>query len=174
MKGSYAPEASTAPKKSKKILKVPVPEAAPPAPEALVEAFGPPSPRAQDPITIVIPDRVSPPLGKSSTSSILPPSTIAPSDSASGFEGHWISTPYTLPSGITVTEETISKVKSSTASLLMKNCVLRKDVEGIMICASPEELHDTFSHFLLRATECACLWLVSEMERSQGLLGQIC
>ncbi|GAA0142554.1 hypothetical protein LIER_42731 [Lithospermum erythrorhizon] len=43
-KGSSAPEASTAPKKSKKILKVPIPEATPSCPEAIVEVFGPPTP----------------------------------------------------------------------------------------------------------------------------------
>ncbi|GAA0162438.1 hypothetical protein LIER_18529 [Lithospermum erythrorhizon] len=90
-KGTSSPEASTAPKKSKRIQKEPAPEAIPSAPEAVIEAFGPPSPTAQDPITIVILDRVSPSL----------------------------------------------------------------DVEGILTCASPDELQDTFSHFQLRATECA-------------------
>ncbi|GAA0139782.1 hypothetical protein LIER_01262 [Lithospermum erythrorhizon] len=150
-KGSSVPEASTAPKKSKNTPKVPVPETTSPASEALVEAFGPPSSRAHDPITIVIPDRVSPSLGKSSTSSELPQSTLPVSESSLGFEGPCVPTPYIFPSGITVTEETVSKVKSSTASLLMKNCMLRRDIEGIMTCAFPEELHDTFEF----ATECA-------------------
>ncbi|GAA0186615.1 hypothetical protein LIER_33903 [Lithospermum erythrorhizon] len=97
--------------KSKKNPKVPVPETALPASEALVEAFGLPSPMAQDPITIVIPDRVSPSLGKSPTSSKIPPSTLPVSESASGSKGPWVPTPYSLPSGITITEEIFSKVK---------------------------------------------------------------
>ncbi|GAA0158587.1 hypothetical protein LIER_38690 [Lithospermum erythrorhizon] len=86
-KGSSAPNASTAPKKSKKTHKVPVPETTPPATEALVEAFSPPSPRAQDRITIMIPDQISPSLDKSSTSSELHPSTFPILESASGSEG---------------------------------------------------------------------------------------
>ncbi|GAA0142556.1 hypothetical protein LIER_42732 [Lithospermum erythrorhizon] len=66
--------------------------------------------------------------------------------------GPWLPTPYTLPSGVTVTKETISKVKSSTTSLLMNNYMLRKDVEGILTGASLDELHNTFSHFQLRVS----------------------
>ncbi|GAA0152664.1 hypothetical protein LIER_11085 [Lithospermum erythrorhizon] len=98
------------------------PEATPFVPEAVVEAFEAPSPRAQDPITIVILDWVSSSLGKSDSSS------LPPSESASGSDGPWLPTPYTVPSGVTVTEDTISKVKLYTTSLLMKNYMLRKDV----------------------------------------------
>ncbi|GAA0147088.1 hypothetical protein LIER_06875 [Lithospermum erythrorhizon] len=124
-KGSSVPESSTTTKKAKKAPKVNVSaatpsvttplEATPFVPEVAVEAFGPPSPRAQYPITIVISDRVSPSLGKSDSSS-LPPLELT-----SGSDGPWLPTPYTLPSGVTVTEDTVSKVKSPIASLLMKN-----------------------------------------------------
>ncbi|GAA0164508.1 hypothetical protein LIER_39804 [Lithospermum erythrorhizon] len=142
-------------RKSKRAPKVKVSEAAPFVFEVVVEAFEPPSPTTRDPITIVIPDGVSPSLGKMPVPSSPPSSALLPTEYASGSGGPWLPTPYTLPSGVTVTEETVSKMKSSTSSLLMKKCMLRKDVEGILTCASPDELHDTFSHFQLRATECA-------------------
>ncbi|GAA0139708.1 hypothetical protein LIER_01199 [Lithospermum erythrorhizon] len=56
---------------------------------------------------------------------------------------------------ITVTEKTMSKREEPTASLLLKNCMLKGDMEGIMGYSSPSELHDAFSHFRLKSTECA-------------------
>ncbi|GAA0159036.1 hypothetical protein LIER_15918 [Lithospermum erythrorhizon] len=59
--------------------------------------------------------------------------------------------PYTLPSGITVTEEMISKGGSLTASLLLLNCLLKGDMEGIMGHPTPSSVHDAFSHFYLKS-----------------------
>ncbi|GAA0138490.1 hypothetical protein LIER_00229 [Lithospermum erythrorhizon] len=124
-KGSSIPEFSTTTKKAKK------------------------APKSPRPYHYCDPGPVFPLLGKSDSSSLPPPK------SGSGSDGPWLPTPYTLPSGVMVTEDAISKVKSSITSLLMKTCMLRKDVEGIMTCASPEELHDSFFHFQLKATKCA-------------------
>ncbi|GAA0143760.1 hypothetical protein LIER_04368 [Lithospermum erythrorhizon] len=151
-----APGASSlAPKKLKNASKVLVSEAAPAVSEAVVEAFGPPSPPTRDPITIVIPDRVSPSLGEVPPSSSHSPPVFCPLESTSGSGGPLLPTPYALPSGMTVTKDTVSKLKAFTTSLILKNRMLRKDLEGILECSSPDELHDTFSHFQRRAMECA-------------------
>ncbi|GAA0154467.1 hypothetical protein LIER_12439 [Lithospermum erythrorhizon] len=136
-KGSSVLESSTTTGKAKKALKVKVyaaalsvttpPEATPSVPEAVVEAFGPPSLRAQHPITIVIPDQVSPSSGKSDSSSLPPP------ESASGSDGPWLPIPYTLLSGVTETEDTVSKVNSSTTSLLMKKMYATECTYGLSL-----------------------------------------
>ncbi|KAG9153251.1 hypothetical protein Leryth_020845 [Lithospermum erythrorhizon] len=124
--------------------------------EAIVEAFGPPSPPTRDPITIVIPDRVSPSLGEVPPSSATTPRSLR---LLGVYLGVWWSlllpdSP-TAPLGVTVTKDTVFKLKAFTTSLILKNRMLRKDLEGILECSSPDELHDTFSHFQLRAMECA-------------------
>ncbi|GAA0153160.1 hypothetical protein LIER_43210 [Lithospermum erythrorhizon] len=123
--------------------KVPVPKATPTVSEAVIEAFGLPSPTTRDPVTIVIPDRVSPSLGKSPTSSSHPSPILPPSESASGSECPWLPTLYRLPSGVTVTEETISKMKSSTASLLMKNCMQRRMPDSVLLSLKWKEAEDS-------------------------------
>ncbi|GAA0184827.1 hypothetical protein LIER_32115 [Lithospermum erythrorhizon] len=158
----------TTPKKSKRAPKVPVPEATPSVFETVVENFGPPSHPKGDPITIVMPDRVSPSLGEVPHSSSSSSSVLHPSESASGSNGPLLPTPYTLPSGVTVTEDSVSRHKESTASLMLKNCMLRRDMEGILECSSPDELHYTFSYFQLRATECACCLFLKWKEADES------
>ncbi|GAA0169341.1 hypothetical protein LIER_40736 [Lithospermum erythrorhizon] len=102
-----------------------------------------------------MPDRVSPSLGKVPPSLSRSSPVLHPLESASESDGPLFPTPYTLPSGVNVTEDSVSIHKESIASLLLKNCMLRKDIEGILECSSHDELHNTFSHFQLRATEYA-------------------
>ncbi|GAA0140801.1 hypothetical protein LIER_02088 [Lithospermum erythrorhizon] len=89
-KSTFAPEVCTAPKKSKKAPKVPVPEAAPYVSEVVIEGFGPPSSPSRDPVTIVIPDRVSPSLGEVPPSSSRSLPVLPSSESTSGSDGPFL------------------------------------------------------------------------------------
>ncbi|GAA0173745.1 hypothetical protein LIER_41578 [Lithospermum erythrorhizon] len=100
------------------------------------------------PVTIIIPDHV-PALDITTyapeSSTISPPWKVS-----SSFDANPLGVPYSLPSGIIVTENTVSRREEPTTSLLLKNYMLRKEMEGIMGYSSPTELHDAFSHFQLK------------------------
>ncbi|GAA0163631.1 hypothetical protein LIER_19446 [Lithospermum erythrorhizon] len=132
------------------------------------ETFNHPSPDLLPPATITIPDH-TPSLdiviSAQESSPIIPPPKASSSSS-----GEFLEVLYSLPSGITVTGKTVSREEEPSASLLLKNCMLKGDMEGIMGYSSPSKLQNAFSHFHLKSTECAdglfLKWKESEESRA--------
>ncbi|GAA0160091.1 hypothetical protein LIER_38974 [Lithospermum erythrorhizon] len=118
---SGTPPLAPASKKSQKITKKVIPEDAP----VITVHPG---------LDIVPSTQESAPINSSSKTS---------SSSGSDFLG----VHYSFPLGITVTEKTVSQREEPTASLLLKNYMLKGDMEGIMGYSIPTELHEAFSHF---------------------------
>ncbi|GAA0141524.1 hypothetical protein LIER_35408 [Lithospermum erythrorhizon] len=119
---SEVPSSAPAPKKLRKASKKVVSEGAPVTCEVLSEALPPSLPSTASPLTIPstildIPDPFSS-LGVMVSGHPPSPSVSASGVAASSSSG-LLGFPYTLPSGITVTEETISKGGSLTTSLLL-------------------------------------------------------
>ncbi|GAA0141390.1 hypothetical protein LIER_02542 [Lithospermum erythrorhizon] len=125
------------------------PEAFPPSLPPLVVPSTTPLPIT----TLDIQDRPLLVYGMDSGHHTPPPPSSSPRISASS-SGAFLGLPYTLPSGITVTDGTISKRHESTASLLLKNYLLKRDMEGIMGHPTSSSIHDAFSHFHLKSMEC--------------------
>ncbi|GAA0170006.1 hypothetical protein LIER_24367 [Lithospermum erythrorhizon] len=112
-----------------------------------ISAQGPPSPPPADPVNSLIRDRVpsseeAPASGSSRP--LLPPGSYSVSVSP------LLEVRYSLPSGVTVTEGAISRRDTPTTSLLLKNCMLKKEMEGVLHYSTPNELYDSFSHFQLK------------------------
>ncbi|GAA0142504.1 hypothetical protein LIER_03390 [Lithospermum erythrorhizon] len=150
-------------KKSRRNANKAIPEDAPVVNEVLSETTNPPSPDLAPVITFNIPDHI-PSFDIMASVQESPP--LAPPPVASSSSGCTsLEYPYFVPSGITVTEKTVSKREEPTVSLLLKG-----DMEGIMGYSSPSELHDAFSHFQLKSTECAhglfLKWKESEESRA--------
>ncbi|GAA0176518.1 hypothetical protein LIER_29495 [Lithospermum erythrorhizon] len=115
--------------------------------------------------TITIPDHTSAldiVISAQESSPIIPPPKAS-----SSFGGEFFEALYSLPSGITITGKTVSRREEPTAFLLLKNCMLKEDMEGIMGYSSPSELHDAFSHFQLKSS------LEESEQRSRDLRAQL-
>ncbi|GAA0152878.1 hypothetical protein LIER_11246 [Lithospermum erythrorhizon] len=97
---------------------------------------------------------------------------FVPPESSSTYMGPLLEVPYSLHSGLTVTEGIISRKDTPTASLWLKNYMMKKDMEGVLQYSTPGDLQDSFSHFQLKATECtyglSLKW--RECEESQARL----
>ncbi|GAA0183213.1 hypothetical protein LIER_30671 [Lithospermum erythrorhizon] len=145
---SDAPSSAPIPKKPRKASKKTVHEDVSIETEVVPETFIHPPPTLAHPAAIILMDQV-PALDITTyapkSSSISPPSKVS-----SSFDANPLGVPYCLPSGITVTKKTVSRREEPTTSLLLKNCTLQKDMEGIMGYSSPTELQDAFSHFHLK------------------------
>ncbi|GAA0154738.1 hypothetical protein LIER_12636 [Lithospermum erythrorhizon] len=103
--------------------------------------------------------------------STLESAPIIPLSKASSNSGcNLLGVPYSLPLGITVTEKIVSRREEPIASLLLKNCMLKGDFEGIMGYSIPSELHDAFSHFQLKAMECAHRLFLKWKESEESLV----
>ncbi|GAA0162620.1 hypothetical protein LIER_39444 [Lithospermum erythrorhizon] len=145
---SDAPLLAPVSKKSKQATKKTIPEDVPVDIEVMYEVFHPTSPSLPPPATIVIPDHV--PVLDIVTSARESSPVAPPSKTSSGSGANLLGVPYSLPSGITVTEKTVSRREEPTASLLLKNWMLQRDMEGFMGYSYPSDLHDAFSHFQLK------------------------
>ncbi|GAA0183129.1 hypothetical protein LIER_30600 [Lithospermum erythrorhizon] len=82
--------------KPRKASKKTVPEDAPIETEVVPETFTLPPTTLATPATIIIPDQV-------------PASNSSPLKASSSFDANSLGVPYSLPSGITVTEKTLSQ-----------------------------------------------------------------
>ncbi|GAA0154391.1 hypothetical protein LIER_12385 [Lithospermum erythrorhizon] len=139
------------PKKSRRTAKKAIPKDAPVITEVLLETLNLPSLDLSLVTTITIPDHI-PSLDIMASAQKSPP-PAPPSKASSSSGSVSLGYPYSLPSDIIVIEKTISKREEPTASLLLKNCILKGDMEGIIGYSSPLELHDAFSHFQLDSEE---------------------
>ncbi|GAA0152131.1 hypothetical protein LIER_10688 [Lithospermum erythrorhizon] len=139
------------PKKSKKAPKISAPVVDLPPVEVSTKIFEPLLPYLPDPVTIILSDRVvfeEAPVSEPSLPFFTP-------EGSSTYNGPLFEVPYSLPSGLTVTEGTVSRKDAPTAFLLLKNCMLKRDMKGVLQYSTQEDLHDSFSHFQLKAIECA-------------------
>ncbi|GAA0171706.1 hypothetical protein LIER_25679 [Lithospermum erythrorhizon] len=67
----------------------------------------------------------------------------------------FVDTPYVLPSGVRVTDDSVSRPIHSLPADMLKNCMLREEVLGAMKVQSLTRLHQQFTHYQLRATVAA-------------------
>ncbi|GAA0145978.1 hypothetical protein LIER_06037 [Lithospermum erythrorhizon] len=68
---------------------------------------------------------------------------------------YFVDAPYILPSGVKVTDDSVSRPIHFLATDMLKNCMLRAEVLRAMKVQSPTRLHKKFPHYQLRATETA-------------------
>ncbi|GAA0158801.1 hypothetical protein LIER_15737 [Lithospermum erythrorhizon] len=78
-------------------------------------------------------------------------------DREKGFENNhpfFVDLPYTLPSGLQITKDSVSKPTASLTAEMLKNCMLRPSVLGVL-GTQPLNLFDNFSYHQIKATEVA-------------------
>ncbi|GAA0173388.1 hypothetical protein LIER_27015 [Lithospermum erythrorhizon] len=101
------------------------------------------------------PSVVPPSASKGDISPASSPNAL-PISSGEGYKSDhpfFVNTSYTLPSGVHVTDSSISRTTSSLAADLFKNCMLRPEVLSALGVHLPTRLHNQFAHYQLRATE---------------------